>query len=118
MVARWLDRAGDKKLWLKDAAAAAEDREDLLGADMLLLLTSVPRQGYTTGGSHTEFGMALAAGIPVAVLGRRENVFHHLPEVRQFETPGSLVSWLREVNSGQRGDDPGADDGSGIPGGD
>jgi hypothetical protein len=102
--AQWLDRAGDKRLWQAEAVAAQQDVDDLMGADMVLLLTSVPRQGYTTGGSHTEFGMAMAAGIPVAVLGRRENVFHHLPQVRQFESPGELVNYLRELNNGTAGD--------------
>lgn len=33
------------------------------------------------GGCHVEVGMALALGIPVFVLGERENVFHWAPGV-------------------------------------
>lgn len=113
VVAHWLDRAGDKKLWQPNEEAAQEDWDDVMAADMLLLLTSTPHYGYTSGGSHTEFGLAMAAGKRVAVLGRRENVFHYLPGVEQFEAPGALVRWLRSLEGG-------TDDGrgDGIPAGD
>lgn len=38
------------------------------------------------GGRHVEFGMALAMDKRLVVVGPRENVFHLLPAVEQFDT--------------------------------
>lgn len=68
--------------------AAVEDIEDLTAADALVAFTEPPNvqgDGLTRGGRHVEFGMALALGKPVVVVGPRENVFHTLPQVRQFD---------------------------------
>jgi hypothetical protein len=45
--------------------------------DVLLLLKPVASHRTTTGGHHVETGVALAMGMPVVLLGERENVFHH-----------------------------------------
>ena len=63
---------------------AQEDTADLLAADIVISFTEEPRKTTTRGGRHVEFGMALALGKAVYVVGHRENVFHTLPQVRFF----------------------------------
>lgn len=65
---------------------AMDDLEDVLQADILVAFTEMPRTGNSRGGRHVELGIAIGAGIPVMVVGPRENVFCHLPHVRHFET--------------------------------
>jgi hypothetical protein len=38
------------------------------------------------GGRHVEFGMAVALKHRLTIIGPRETVFHHLPEVEYFGT--------------------------------
>jgi hypothetical protein len=61
------------------------DQEDVLAADILVCLTEADGAGGN-GGRHVELGMALALGRRVIVVGRREHIFHHLPEVELVET--------------------------------
>ena len=64
---------------------ALDDYRDVLAADVLVAFTEVPRSGNSRGGRHVELGIALGSGIPVMIVGPRENVFCHLPHVRHFE---------------------------------
>lgn len=41
---------------------------------------------WARGGRHVEFGMAIAFGLRVIVIGPRMNIFHHLPQVDVFES--------------------------------
>lgn len=66
---------------------AVDDIEDVATAAVLVLFSE--RQGEAVpgaerGGRHVEFGVALAYGLRCLVVGPRENVFHHLPEVEVF----------------------------------
>ena len=64
---------------------ALDDYVDVLEADMLIAFSEEPRAGGASrGGRHVEFGMALALGKGVVVVGPRENVFHTLPQVEHF----------------------------------
>lgn len=65
---------------------AVEDMSDCMAADWVISFTEEPRKTTTRGGRHVEFGMALAAGKRVTVIGYRENVFHCLPQVEFFES--------------------------------
>jgi hypothetical protein len=86
--------AGGSSTHLPDLAAAQIDLNDIDASDVFLHLTSDPSAGYTTGGSHVEFGYAYAQGLQMAILGPKESVFHSLPGVQQFQTIGDLVAWL------------------------
>ena len=80
---------------------AAEDRLDLLEADIVVSFTEgadVP--GRARGGRHVEFGMALERGKRLIVVGPRENVFHYLPLVRRFETWAEARDHLAEYREG------------------
>ena len=73
-------------------ATAQEDYEDVLRAQLVISFTEKPRShigGH--GGRHVEFGMALAWGKHVLIVGPRENVFHTLPEVQHFAQWGPEV---------------------------
>jgi nucleoside 2-deoxyribosyltransferase len=59
---------------------AMDDWEDLLAADAMIWF-SQQTENRGRGGRHVEFGMALAWGKPIHVVGRKENVFHWLPQV-------------------------------------
>jgi hypothetical protein len=61
------------------------DQEDVLAAEGLLCF-SEPAGDGGNGGRHVELGMALALGRRVIVVGRREHIFHHLPEVEVVES--------------------------------
>jgi nucleoside 2-deoxyribosyltransferase len=92
VTSRWIrgdHQASDEQLTADPGLAerfAAEDVEDLRRADIVISFTEEPRSGHSRGGRHVEFGMALALGKRVLVVGHRENVFHCLPQVEYFET--------------------------------
>lgn len=64
---------------------AYDDFEDVLSADILIAFTEEPRAKATRGGRHVEFGIALARGIRLIVVGPRENIFYWLPCVERVE---------------------------------
>ena len=64
---------------------AIEDVADVRAADWLVSLQEEPRSNGR-GGRHVEFGYAVALGLRITVIGPRETVFHHLPEVEHFDT--------------------------------
>jgi hypothetical protein len=69
------------------------DQEDVLTADTLVCFTEPPETAGN-GGRHVELGMALALGRQVIVVGRREHIFHHLPEV---EVVGNWPEAMRQL---------------------
>ena len=77
---------------------ALDDYVDVLEADMLIAFSEEPRAGGASrGGRHVEFGMALAWGLKVVVVGPRENVFHTLREVNHFWRWSEALEALTEL---------------------
>ena len=77
---------------------ALDDYVDVLEADMLIAFSEEPRAGGASrGGRHVEFGMALAWGKLVVVVGPRENVFHTLQMVNHFWRWSEALEALREM---------------------
>ena len=84
---------------------ALEDYRDLSAADTVISWTEPPRVESTArGGRHVEFGLALAMGKRLLVVGPRENLFHTMPNVHQFDEWGPAVfaalyesAWVREM---------------------
>ena len=76
---------------------AVDDYEDVCKADALIAFSEAPRQvGASRGGRHVEFGVALALGKRVIVVGPRENIFHTLPQVEHFWLwPSALDAFAR-----------------------
>ena len=63
---------------------ATEDYSDLIAADCSINFTEKPRSTNSRGGRHVEFGIAMATGKRVIVVGPRENVFHCLPVIEWY----------------------------------
>jgi len=74
------------------ASFARDDYDDLKKADTIILFSERPEAYAKRGGRHVEFGMAIAWGKSLIVIGPRENVFHCLPQVRRYDT------WLEFIN--------------------
>lgn len=97
VTARWLTAENHR---LNDASAsqafnaslAAEDLQDVLAADALILFTD--GMAGARGGCHVEFGAALAAGLALAVVGPRTNVFTWMHAVQQFDSSEDALAWL------------------------
>ena len=71
---------------LEMATFAQEDYEDIKAAGALILFSEPPDTAGKRGGRHVEFGMALAWGKRLVIIGQRENVFHCLPQVERYRT--------------------------------
>jgi nucleoside 2-deoxyribosyltransferase len=91
---RWLDETVDITPGVLGAATdlddgivashARADIEDIKRSDVLVGFTSASvtdGTGGLSGGRHVEFGVALALGKTVLLVGEPENVFHRLPQV-------------------------------------
>ena len=63
-----------------------DDMQDLLVADALIAFTEPADSGFSRGGRHVEFGIALAAGLRLFVVGPRENLFYLASRVRHYWT--------------------------------
>lgn len=72
---------------------AREDVEDVFAADAMVSFMEAPRSN-SRGGRHVEFGMGYAKGCLMFIIGPRETVFHHLRNVRHFETVEDFLAHL------------------------
>ena len=88
IVSRWV-YGGETGLTRQQIAVL--DLADVEIADVVVSFT-FPRGTLSTGGGrHVEFGYALARGKQLVLIGERENVFHHFPNVSAFPT---VEAWL------------------------
>ena len=71
---------------------ALEDVYDVFAADAMVSFMEEPRSN-SRGGRHVEFGMAVALGQKLFIIGPRETVFHHLPRVEQFATADEFMNY-------------------------
>lgn len=65
---------------------AEEDLADVIRADLLVAFTEPPRSSASRGGRYVEMGVAIGHGIPVVIVGPRENVFCWLPGIPAYAT--------------------------------
>lgn len=73
---------------------AEEDFNDVISCDWMVSLTEEPRNN-SRGGRHVEFGMALALLKCVTIIGPRETVFHHLPNVDWYPNIWEFMTELK-----------------------
>lgn len=76
---------------------AVEDLIHLSQADCLVSFTEDPNRSVpwaARGGRHVEFGVALATGKRLCLVGPRENIFHHLLAVEVYASVPDLVAGL------------------------
>lgn len=73
---------------------AEEDYSDLMGSNICISFTEVPRSSNSRGGRHVEFGIAIATNMRCIVVGPRENVFHCLPFIEIFDNFRAVIEVL------------------------
>ena len=73
-----------------------EDIEDLQSCDCLISLQEEPR-GNGRGGRHVEYGFALALNKRIIIVGPRETVFHHHPNVEHFDSWDEVLVKLTRI---------------------
>lgn len=104
ITSRWVKPESDhvKPTGLSQQAAdaerqrfALEDVQDVEACEAMVSLMEEPRNNGR-GGRHVEFGMALALGKANFIIGPRETVFHHLPEVFQFDDEEQFLEFLQK----------------------
>jgi hypothetical protein len=71
--------------------AATDNMSDLFHARTIILFTKYPS---TSGGYHTELGLALATSKRVIIIGPRQNVFQALPSIEQHDTFDAFLKTL------------------------
>jgi hypothetical protein len=92
VTAQWIDgkEANDTQ-----SAAAIMDVQDVVRAEALIAFSQARGTMHTGGGRHVEFGIALALGKRLMVVGPRgEHVFHAYPGVRFFDTLDDAIGAL------------------------
>ena len=70
---------------------AVEDYADVKACDCFVSLMEPTPRNNSRGGRHVEFGIAMALGKRLIIIGMRETVFHHLPQVEQYLTAGDAI---------------------------
>lgn len=83
----------------KARQSAQEDIADILTCDIVILFTDMPS---TTGGRHTEFGMALAFGKKIVIVGQRENIFQAAKGISQYNTWEDMIKMVRRANASRK----------------
>lgn len=81
---------------------ALTDVHDIYDADAFVTFSEEPvefsdKSFASRGGRHVEFGVAYETGIPMLVVGPRENVFHLLDGVEQFDAWEAALERVQEL---------------------
>jgi hypothetical protein len=100
VTARWLDvdetvipEGGVSEHPYTEALHASMDITDIVMSDETLVFTGVPS---TTGGYHTELGIAIGQQKRITIIGPRENVFQTLALLKKFDTWEDFRFFLRQ----------------------
>ena len=97
ITSKWFtkDLPNTQEYWVQEARA---DFREIRGSDVLVLWDEEPS---TSGGMHVEFGIALADGLDIIVVGPRQttNPFHYLPRVKRVNTWGEVAVLLNKIAS-------------------
>ena len=111
VTSRWLDGEPAGTITLPEAQKqlgdlvlmdiAETDISDIVRADITILFTEDPLVGTPRGGRHFESGFAYCLTLGVGgseyeliTVGPRENVFHYMPEIKNFPTWGEAKLYL------------------------
>jgi hypothetical protein len=95
VTSRWIEGGRGEP---PELLASVENFGDLARADCLVAFTESPCGGAASaasGGRQVEFGVALATGKRLFIVGPRETVFHHLPWVEVYPSTGELIAGLK-----------------------
>lgn len=94
----WLDETYESGINITDLTndvnrdIAEVDLSDITSSDVLIFFAEDQNNQPPRGGRHVEFGYALANGLTIYVIGEKENIFHYLPNVKEFPTWESFVA--------------------------
>jgi len=80
-------------------AIAVRDTEEVKKADAMVLISD---DEYYAGGKFVEAGVALGLGIPILVLGRRENILLWHKDVQLFNTREEVLAELQRLREKSR----------------
>ena len=97
VTARWVNGDEEGKS-LEDIAIM--DLDDVKAADMVLVYTDEHGSLQKGGGRHTELGLGYAYGKHVWIVGPKEQVFHSLPGVKQFNNTDEVIGALKAFDGG------------------
>jgi hypothetical protein len=105
VTSRWLEETAPPNSKLGDfdesflRATAQMDKEDIQACTVFVLFTVDPNNGpcHRRGGRHWETGYAEGLGKPITIVGPRENIFHSLPFVAQFDTWEEAKKYLISI---------------------
>ena len=70
---------------------AVRDIKELSSCDALVFFAEPQENQPPRGGRHVEFGIALALGKRVIVIGKAENLFHYWPKVEVVDSLDRIV---------------------------
>ena len=82
---------------------ADQDVDDVLKCDLLILLEE--DINTLSHGREVEFGIAIASGATIWLVGRRENIFHYLPyhysydRIRHFNNVEEMLEYARTART-------------------
>lgn len=102
--ARWIDGENECMTTPEKTEWACLDRNDVLLADVLVLVNPTFAHRTGTGGRHVETGVAVATGKPILLLGENENIFHRLPQVQVCKDDDELLARFLLSGPGHPGD--------------
>jgi len=79
---------------------ALKDWWDIGACDVFVFFAEDQDNQPPRGGRHVEFGIALALGKPIVVIGDPENIFHYLPgfTIDHFVDWNSALAFLQSLN--------------------
>ncbi len=91
VTSNWLDEKEAPSITLDQVsdefkiAMAIQGIEDIKSAQVVILFTIDPKEMSPRGGRHFESGYAYGIAKRLWIVGPKENIFHSLPEVLQFD---------------------------------
>src|SRR5271166_4676772 len=88
--ATWFDEPHDGQATMAEVGDelmrvyADRDLAEIRQANAIVFYSETEHTHNRRGGRHVEFGYALGLGKRIIVVGPKENIFHHLPQVEHF----------------------------------
>jgi hypothetical protein len=99
--AKEVEQCGDN-IPMEAQPFAQDDVEDLTASDAIVFFSEPPEAYSKRGGRHVEFGIAIALNKILIVIGIRENIFHCLPQVKQYQTWEEFKKNIKVLSSHPR----------------
>lgn len=108
VTSRWLTGAHDVPYeryltHAEQAQYAREDLDDIDRSDVVVVFGDPPDADGQRGGKAFECGYAYAQGIQIVVVGFRDTIFHHLPELVFCPDPVSAIAYVKGLHVDGRG---------------